>query len=133
MRHIKSYKLFESAKGLHDNLILYYGVDVIRETDSIIDNLKDILLELNDIGIETVVGYSPLTLTCNHESPKLLIHINMDEKKFDKIKDTIQEVTSRIDDYATSVGFKSESGQLRDPQGFVLNGLVSIQSIIYKL
>ena len=39
-----------------------YGEDVLSECDSIIEDIKDMLLELTDAGLFTTVGYTPMTL-----------------------------------------------------------------------
>jgi hypothetical protein len=56
MKHLKSYKIFES------NYIReykpFYDADVISKCDETIADIKDILLELNDVGYDTNVDYA---------------------------------------------------------------------------
>jgi hypothetical protein len=52
MRYLKTYKIFESQEIMN----VRYGSDVVAECDSIIADIKDMLLELSDIGLMTVVG-----------------------------------------------------------------------------
>ena len=36
----------------------YYGTDVVSECNSIIEDIKDMILELTDTGLFTTVGYT---------------------------------------------------------------------------
>jgi hypothetical protein len=43
MRYLKTYKIFEAS---HEEIMsMIYGANVIKECDSLIDDIKDILLE----------------------------------------------------------------------------------------
>jgi len=73
MRYLKTYKIFESS---HEKIMnVRYGDDVLEECDSVIADIKDMLLELSDIGLFTTVGYTPMTLTCNEKTPKIIVEV----------------------------------------------------------
>ena len=61
MKHLKTYKIFESSN--EEIMNIRYGADVVEECNSIIYDIVDMLLELKDIGLFTMVGYTPMTLT----------------------------------------------------------------------
>ncbi len=70
MRYIKEYKLFESSF-----MKSQYSEEEVKKTDEVIAILKDILLELSDIGYTTRVDYKILSprLITNH--PQIQINI----------------------------------------------------------
>ena len=74
MKYLKSYKIFEAS---HEEIMaLAYGTDVIQECESLIDDIKDILLDLQDSGLYTSVGYTPMTLTYREPTPKIVVEIS---------------------------------------------------------
>ena len=48
---------------------LKYGESVLSECDDMIDDIKDMVLELTDIGLFTTVGYTPMTISCFDKTP----------------------------------------------------------------
>ena len=61
MKYLKTYKVFEAS---HEEIMdAYYGTDVVSECNSIIEDIKDMILELTDTGLFTTVGYTPMTLS----------------------------------------------------------------------
>lgn len=52
-----------------------YDESILSECDRIIDDIKNILLELNDIGVSTMVSYSPMTKSCSEKKPKIIVEI----------------------------------------------------------
>lgn len=74
MRYLKTYKIFESS---HDEMMnVRYGADVVQECDSVIADIKDMLLELTDVGLHTSVGYTPMTLAYQEKTPKICVEIS---------------------------------------------------------
>ncbi len=101
-------KITESQKT--DIMNLKYDSETISECDSIISDIKDMLLELQDIGIQSYVHYSPMTFVGREESPKIVVDINADERLFaSKIQD-IHAVTDRIKSYVKSLRFVTGEG-----------------------
>lgn len=108
MKHLKSYKLFESSRLMN----VRYGVDVIEECDSIISNIKDMLLELDDVGLMTVVGYTPMTLTYRDTTPKIMAEISFYiNSSWFFITLDVKETVERIKDYVSSMGYVYGDGK----------------------
>ncbi len=118
MKHLKSYTLYETT---HEEIMsIHYGVNVISECNSIIDDIKDMLLELDDTGLHTSVGYTPMTLTYAEQSPKIAVEISTyvgtwgggrflkgdTDYSFD-----VREIVKRIKDYVRSKGYSAGSGE----------------------
>jgi len=103
MKYLKTYKIFESLQDEMTNT--YYGIDVIKECDSIIVDIKDMLLELNDIGLFVMVGYTPMTLVYREKSPKIMIEVHGELEKCESNEDDINSSFERIKEYVTSFGF----------------------------
>lgn len=98
-------------ESLHPGtMTMKYGSEVLDECDEVIQNIKDMLLELEDDGIQSYVYYSPMTFVCREESPKIVVDINADEGLFaSKIQD-IHNVTDRIKSYVKSLRFVTGEG-----------------------
>ena len=133
MRYLKTYKIFESS---HEEIMnVRYGTDVVEECDSIIADIKDMLLELNDIGLMTTVGYTPMTLTYRDKTPKIMVEISSyvgtwgggKFLKGDKdYTSEVMETTERIKDYVKSKGYPFGDGKWES------NGRQIYQMIIQK-
>jgi hypothetical protein len=118
MRYLKTYKIFESS---HEEIMnVRYGADVVEECDSIIADIKDMLLELNDIGLMTVVGYTPMTLTYRDTTPKIMVEISSyvgtwGTGKFLKgdkdYTSEVMETAERIKEYVKSKGYATGDGK----------------------
>ena len=118
MRYLKTYKIFESS---HEEIMnVRYGVDVVEECDSIIADIKDMLLELTDIGLMTVVGYTPMTLTYRDKTPKIMVEISSyvgtwGTGKFLKgntdYTSEVMETAERIKEYVKSKGYSYGDGK----------------------
>ena len=118
MRHLKTYKIFESS---HEEIMnVRYGSDVVQECDSIIADIKDMLLELSDIGLMTVVGYTPMTLTYRDATPKIMVEISSyvgtwGGGKFLKgnvdYTSEVIETAERIKEYVKSKGYATGDGK----------------------
>lgn len=110
MKHIKTYKLFESSF-----MKSYYSEEEVKKTDEVIAILKDILLELSDIGYNTRVDYkviSPRVIT-NHPQ----IQINITKTSEDRLlplwnneddKIEFDDVILRVLRYSIGEGYKYE-------------------------
>jgi hypothetical protein len=118
MRYLKTYKIFESS---HDEIMnVRYGVDVVEECDSMIADIKDMLLELKDIGLLITVGYTPMTLTYREKTPKIMVEISSyvgtwGAGRFLKgqtdLTSDVKESAERIKDYVSSKGYSFGDGK----------------------
>jgi hypothetical protein len=107
MRYLKTYKIFESHEEIMDS---HYGSNVIKECDSIIADIKDMLLELQDIGLFTMAGYTPMTLTYRDETPKIMAEVQGDSLICSYNEDEIDSVFERIKEYTSSKGYVNGFG-----------------------
>ena len=108
MRYLKSYKIFESS---HEEIMnVRFGVDVMGECDSVIADIKDMLLELTDIGLMTVVGYTPMTLTWVDKTPKIMVEVQGDSLLCSYNEDDIDLAFERIKEYTSSKGYATGFG-----------------------
>ncbi len=118
MRYLKTYKIFETS---HEEIMnIHYGANVISECDSIIEDIKDMLLELKDVGLHTVVGYTPMTLTYREKTPKIFVEISTyvgtwGGGKFLKgdtdYTSVVKETVERIKEYVKSKGYCTGEGE----------------------
>ena len=108
MRYLKTYKIFESS---HEEIMsMVYGVNVIQECDSIIEDIKDILLELSDSGLFTMVGYTPMTLTYSDKTPKIMAEVQGELGLCDSNEGDINSALERVKDYVRPLGFATGGG-----------------------
>jgi len=81
MKHIKSYKVFEIRESLDlvgsDNpMKIKYGKEVIDKCDEVIDYIKQIMLNLEDLKFYCTVNYTPLTRCYREIVPILFVDIS---------------------------------------------------------
>ena len=108
MKYLKSYKIFEAS---HEEIMnVRFGVDVMEECDSVIADIKDMLLELTDIGLMTVVGYTPMTLTWVDKTPKIMVEVQGDSLLCSYNEDDIDSAFERIKEYTSSKGYATGFG-----------------------
>jgi hypothetical protein len=108
MKYLKTYKIFETS---HEEMMeVHFGVNVIKECDSIIADIKDILLELSDIGLFTTVGYTPMTLTWVDKTPKIIAEVQGELGLCESNEDDINSTFERIKDYVRSKGYPTGFG-----------------------
>ena len=114
MKHITKFKLFESSVEQH-YMKRAYSEDEVKKTDEIITDLKDILLELSDIGYTNRVAYKVLSPRMVTTHPQ--IQINITKKSGDILlplwnteEDKIEfdDVILRVLRYAVDEGYKYE-------------------------
>ena len=118
MRYLKTYKIFEFS---HEEIMdSHYGSNVMEECDSIIADIKDMLLELQDAGLFITVGYTPMTLAYREKTPKLVVEISTyvgtwGAGKFLKgdadYTSDVKEAAERIKDYVRSKGYVTGDGE----------------------
>jgi hypothetical protein len=118
MRYLKTYKIFESS---HEEIMnVCYGADVVEECDSMIADIKDMLLELKDIGLFVIVGYTPITLSYREKTPKIMVEISSyvgtwGAGRFLKgqtdLTSDVKESAERIKDYVSSKGYSFGDGK----------------------
>lgn len=82
-----------------------YGEEVLRECDSVIDDIKDMLLELKDMGLSVGVAYTPMTLDGMEDSPKIKAQVQGDLAFCTLNKDEINSAFERIKEYARLKGY----------------------------
>ena len=117
-------EFFPTKKSLdesinHDQIMeLKYGRDTLDECDSMISDIKDMLLELKDIGLFVTVGYTPMTLTSRDDTPKIVAEVQGDSLKCSYIEDDIDAAFERIKKYTSSKGYVNGFGTWeRDVEG----------------
>ena len=143
MKHLKPYTLFERVsketklfEASHDDVMsMIYGVNVIKECDSIIEDIKDILLELSDSGLFTMVGYTPMTLTYSDKTPKIMVEVQGDLELCESNEDDINSTFERIKDYVKSKGYPTGFGswEREAPNSFAVIDNQSIGRKRYKV
>ena len=108
MKHLKTYKIFEAYSI--PMMRLKYGESVLSECDDMIDDIKDMVLELTDIGLFTTVGYTPMTISCFDKTPKLMAEIQGDSLLCSYNEDDINSSFDRIKEYSSSKGYVTGFG-----------------------
>jgi len=101
MKYLKSYKIFENFFSQFNDR---------EECDCIIDDIKDILLELSDSGLSTTVGYTPMTLSYQEKTPKMVVDIQGELGLCESNEDVINFAIDRIKDYVNSRGYVTGFG-----------------------
>ena len=108
MKHLTTYKLFEFS---HEEIMdSHYGLDVMKECDSMITDIKDMLLELQDIGLFVTVGYTPMTLSYKEWTPKIMAEVQGDSVVCSYNKEDIDSAFERIKNYTKSKGYVTGFG-----------------------
>jgi hypothetical protein len=110
-----------------------YGADVLEECDSVIADIKDMLLELSDIGLFTTVGYTPMTLTCNEKTPKIIVEVQGELELCLSNEDDINSTFERVKDYVKSLGFVTGGGSWTRDNGLRRGPNDEITSRSYKV
>lgn len=100
MRYLKLYEEFDFFSQYEDR----------KECDVIIDDIKDMLLELNDAGLHTTVGYTPMTLTYQEKTPKMMVEVQGELGLCESNEDEINSAFERIKDYVESKGYVTKFG-----------------------
>ena len=127
MRYLISYKIFES------NLSQYFEKDVVEKSKLMIEDLKDILLELEDIGYMCNVNFAPfLRKYLAYDSPTILISITKPDYpvplwKNEKEKMKFDEVILRVIRYV-----KMEDHKYEYDRAILPVGIVKYMLYIYK-
>jgi hypothetical protein len=124
----KEVKTNESTEeDIHREMIKKYGVEEIEECDDVIRNISDMALELEDLEINVIYGYTPRTLLSIDHSPKIQVSIIADEKLFaGKIAD-INIFTDTLLDYVKSLGFSTGKNTFTSDYDRKLNRQILIQ------
>jgi len=108
MKHLKTYKIFEAYSI--PMMRLKYGESVLSECDDMIDDIKDMVLELTDIGLFTTVGYTPMTLVYREKTPKIMAEVQGDSLLCSYNEDDIDSAFERIKEYTSSKGYVTGFG-----------------------
>lgn len=133
MRYLKTYKIFEFS---HEEIMdSHYGIDTMQECDSMIADIKDMLLELQDAGLNIIVGYTPMTLSYREKTPKIVVEISTyvgtwSAGKFLKgdtdYTSEVRESAERVKDYARSKRYATGDGEWENA------GIMKYQMLIQK-
>ena len=105
----KEVKTNESTEeDIHrEMMIMKYGLEEIVECDEVIRNISDMALEVEDLGITVLVGYSPMTYMSAEPTPKISVSVIANEILFaGKIAD-IDIFTDTLLSYVKSLGFST--------------------------
>jgi hypothetical protein len=140
MKHIKTYHLFES------NLSQYFEADVIKKSEEVILDLKDILLELSDIGYTTNVDYKVLSPRMISQHAQIQISITKPSEdsevnagfrflplwntEDDKVE--FDDVILRVLRYAISEGYKYEYEGIKSGAESIRGQIVNYSITLYK-
>jgi hypothetical protein len=129
MKHITTFKLFESS-GMKNS----YSDDEVKKTDEVIADLKDILLELSDIGYTTNVDYKVLSPRMISQHAQIQINITkMSEGRYlplwnsEDDKTEFDDVILRVLRYAITEGYKYEY------EGITSGSSIKGQVVNYKI
>lgn len=101
-------KTFESISREIDieKLSKHYTAEKINICEDIIQNIKDILIELKDIKVEvfTHVDYTPFTWILRNEYPEIFVDIQVKNSDMmdEKIKSEVEETYNHILNYLNS-------------------------------
>ena len=105
----KEVKTNESTEeDIHrEMMIKKYGIQEIEECDDVIRNISDMALEVEDLGITVLVGYTPMTYVSMESTPKISVSVIANEILFaGKIAD-IDIFTDTLSGYVKSLGFST--------------------------
>ena len=105
----KEVKTNESTEeDIHrEMMIKKYGLEEIEECDDVIRNISDMALEVEDLGITILVGYTPMTYVSMESTPKISVSVIANEILFSgKIAD-IDIFTDTLLSYVKSLGFST--------------------------
>ena len=107
-------------------MIKNYGLEEVEDCDEVIRNISDMALELEDLEINVIYGYTPRTLLSIDHSPKIQVSIIAYEKLFaEKIAD-IDIFTDTLLSYVRSLGFSTGKNT------FTSDRKLNRQILIYK-
>ena len=124
----KEVKTNESTEeDVHRELMIKkYGIEEIEECDEVIGNIKDMALEVEDLGITVLVGYSPMTYMSAESTPKISISVISDARLFAGNIADIDIFTDTLLSYVKSLGFSTGKNT------FITNGKMTRQILIQK-
>lgn len=105
----KEIKTNESTEeDIHRELMIKkYGVEEIEECDEVIRNISDMALEVEDLGITVLVGYSPMTYMSAESTPKISVSVIADAILFAGNIADIDIFTDTLLSYVKSLGFST--------------------------
>jgi len=129
MKHLKTYNLFESSAMKSS-----YSEEEVKKTDEMIADLKDILLELSDMGYTNRVDYKVISPWKVNQHPEIQINITkMSEGRYlplwnsEDDKAEFDDVILRVLRYAITEGYKYEY------EGITSGSSIKGQVVNYKI
>lgn len=127
MRYLRKFnESFNKTPGMR----LHYGEDVISECDLIIDDIKDMMLELTDTGLFTIVGYTPMTLVYQDQLPKISVQVSGSVELCESNHEEITSTFDRVKDYVKSKGYVTGFGNWE--RGTSFSPMKTYQMLIQK-
>ena len=133
----KDIKTNESTEeDIHrERMIKKYGLEALEECDSIISNVKDMLLELELDGLEifTSINYTPLTLMGIEKTPKLFLNIKCGSKLWDSNESLIDGVISTIKEFVGSYGYVVGTNFRKEEKRQVTIPIIDIYEVEYQM
>jgi hypothetical protein len=133
----KDIKTNESTEeDIHrEMMIKKYGLEALEECDSIISNVKDMLLELELDGLEifTSINYTPLTLMGIEKTPKLFLNIKCGSKLWDSNESLIDGVISTIKEFVGSYGYVVGTNFRKEEKRQVTIPIIDIYEVEYQM
>lgn len=103
-----SQKILESSSS-SELMLVKYGRSQIENCDEMIQDIKDMVLEFSDLGLDVTVGYSPLTIMIQETSPKIVVMVDARREIFDNYLEEIDDLDKRLKQYTKSKGFSTGS------------------------
>ncbi len=115
-------------------MIKKYGSEEIEECDSVISDVKDMLLELNDLEIFTIIDYTSMTYMCFEKtSPKLFLNIKCGSKLWDSNESLIDGVISTIKEFVRSYGYSIGTNVKKEEKRQVTIPITDIFEVEYQM
>lgn len=116
MKYLKKYKIFKENFNLtpfQEEMIRWFGDDFFEKSKEDILNIKDILIELEDIGYKVDVNYTPITMISKlrrDKEAKPSIYITIDWYGDDDFYGNLGERREEVDYQINRVFSYLESG-----------------------
>lgn len=110
MKYLKEYKIFkESLTEFQEELIRWFGDDFFEKSQEDILNIKDILIELEDMDYIVSVGYTSITMIA----------------KLQRNKEHKPQIYIKIDKPINSSEFYGSLGEKREEVNYHINRVIS--------
>ena len=116
----------------YDSLVRLYGKENLLECNSLMLDIKDLSYDLQDLGFEVKIDYSPSTKNLGERTPKIEVNIIGEDSLFDEnYDDVVLPVIESIKKYVSNLGF-STGGHLSDNSFVGLTKFMTYKLLIQK-